>query len=295
MSSCDKDASESHQSAADRFKVLNSGKDNRSNGLDALVADLSRMQSGTSPGKFDADVDESTHESLSATKDGDLEDSCGSSLQERYLHTHLNAVADESSTRVPNRVTAVEGELDAPLHVSSPAEDETSDVISIGSGRSESVESDNERSASMEEIRRGKRGAFSREEEDDDARPVSSMSAPPTFGDEEDLPDTASMEVLLELLKERERGMGSGNGTPAKGGGGMEPGLGSRKEPRSSTPASLSSDLSRKEGDPGVVASQDDFDADSVTSLASLPEGTFLGEARHKDGSLLAIIFQVGG
>ena len=32
----------------------------------------------------------------------------------------------------------------------------------------------------------------------------------------------------------------------------------------------------------------------SVNSLSSLPEGTFGGQARHKDGSLLQIVFQVG-
>ena len=31
----------------------------------------------------------------------------------------------------------------------------------------------------------------------------------------------------------------------------------------------------------------------SITSLVSLPEGTYLGEARHKDGSLMSIVFQV--
>ena len=31
----------------------------------------------------------------------------------------------------------------------------------------------------------------------------------------------------------------------------------------------------------------------SLNSLVSLPEGTYLGEARHKDGSLMSIVFQV--
>ena len=31
----------------------------------------------------------------------------------------------------------------------------------------------------------------------------------------------------------------------------------------------------------------------SLTSLVSLPEGTYLGEAKHKDGSLMSIVFQV--
>ena len=32
----------------------------------------------------------------------------------------------------------------------------------------------------------------------------------------------------------------------------------------------------------------------SEASVLSLPEGTFMGEAKHKDGSLMAIVFQVG-
>lgn len=86
-------------------------------------------------------------------------------------------------------------------------------------------------------------------------------------------------------------------------------------EPLSSTPASdsrspLSGGLPRGaaiagplegegEGDgEGLVFAEvggpsSEFDRGSVTSLSSLPEGTFLGEARHKDGSLLSIIFQV--
>ena len=43
----------------------------------------------------------------------------------------------------------------------------------------------------------------------------------------------------------------------------------------------------------GGASGSHDFDRSSVTSLASLPEGMFAGEARHKDGSLLAIVFQV--
>jgi hypothetical protein len=31
----------------------------------------------------------------------------------------------------------------------------------------------------------------------------------------------------------------------------------------------------------------------SLNSLVSLPEGTYLGEAKHKDGSLMSIVFQV--
>ena len=33
----------------------------------------------------------------------------------------------------------------------------------------------------------------------------------------------------------------------------------------------------------------------SLNSLVSLPEGTYLGEAKHKDGSLMSIVFQVRG
>ena len=43
----------------------------------------------------------------------------------------------------------------------------------------------------------------------------------------------------------------------------------------------------------GGASGLHDLDRSSVTSLASLPEGMFAGEARHKDGSLLAIVFQV--
>lgn len=37
------------------------------------------------------------------------------------------------------------------------------------------------------------------------------------------------------------------------------------------------------------------MDRSSLASVLSLPEGTFLGNARHKDGSLMAIVFQVSG
>lgn len=80
-------------------------------------------------------------------------------------------------------------------------------------------------------------------------------------------------------------------------------------EPLSSTPASdsrspLLAGLARGAATAGALEGEglafveaggllDEFDRGSVTSLSSLPEGTFLGEARHKDGSLLSIIFQV--
>ena len=67
------------------------------------------------------------------------------------------------------------------------------------------------------------------------------------------------------------------------------------KEIFSSTPASRSGEtvLNRVHMDAEFGASGHEFDKCSVTSLASLPEGVFTGEARHKDGSLMAIIFQV--
>ena len=40
-------------------------------------------------------------------------------------------------------------------------------------------------------------------------------------------------------------------------------------------------------------SSQELYRRSSLSSLVSLPEGTFLGEARHKDGSLMSIVFQV--
>ena len=43
----------------------------------------------------------------------------------------------------------------------------------------------------------------------------------------------------------------------------------------------------------GASSSQELNRRASLTSLMSLPEGTFLGEARHKDGSLMSIVFQV--
>ena len=287
MSRSDEVFPELYLATANHSKVSTSGKDKRSSGLDALVEDLSKMQSHT---KADADPEVSSHGSLPAPKSRISEDCHSYNSKERYLHTHLNVVPDELSGRVRDEA-ATEGDLDTPLRVSSPAEDGMGDVISIE--RTESVESDAERATSMEEIGRHSRG--SSKEEDGEVRPVSSMSAPAAIGDEEGLPDTTSMEALMELLKEREKEVGTGMGTPAgKEGSRPESGLGNRKEPLSSTPASRSSDPPPEEGDSAVVTSQDDFDCGSVTSLASLPEGTFLGEARHKDGSLLAIIFQVG-
>ncbi len=58
-------------------------------------------------------------------------------------------------------------------------------------------------------------------------------------------------------------------------------------EPLSSTPAGKSTKIS---SDAMFTVGQR---RESYEYILSLPEGTFLGEARHKDGSLLAIIFQV--
>ena len=35
-------------------------------------------------------------------------------------------------------------------------------------------------------------------------------------------------------------------------------------------------------------------DGSSMASVLSLPEGMFVGDAKHKDGSLMAVVFQVG-
>lgn len=61
-------------------------------------------------------------------------------------------------------------------------------------------------------------------------------------------------------------------------------------EPLSSTPAGKSAKVS---SNTMFTVGQRRESYESVLSISSLPEGTFLGEARHKDGSLLAIIFQV--
>ena len=36
-----------------------------------------------------------------------------------------------------------------------------------------------------------------------------------------------------------------------------------------------------------------DYDRLSLGSQMSIQDGTFLGDARHKDGSLMAVVFQV--
>ncbi len=72
---------------------------------------------------------------------------------------------------------------------------------------------------------------------------------------------------------------------------------GSRNDVLSSTPAMKSSGELRRASDHLFMVSTSplghDFDRGSVNSISSLPEGTFFGDARHKDGSLMAIIFQV--
>lgn len=77
-------------------------------------------------------------------------------------------------------------------------------------------------------------------------------------------------------------------------------------EPLSSTPATKSSaHLQRSGMSPSLQTEKVqfsvglhrrdsyEFDRQSMSSMTSLPEGAFLGEAKHKDGSLLAIVFQV--
>lgn len=41
------------------------------------------------------------------------------------------------------------------------------------------------------------------------------------------------------------------------------------------------------------LGSSQDLDGSSLASAASIPEGTYVGDARHKDGSLMAVVFQV--
>ena len=67
--------------------------------------------------------------------------------------------------------------------------------------------------------------------------------------------------------------------------------------PISSTPASKLSDslshVQKSESFPELLGTGSDIDCCSVTSMASLPEGLFEGFIRHKDGSSLAVVFQV--
>ena len=120
-------------------------------------------------------------------------------------------------------------------------------------------------------------------------RPVSSMSEPD--GKREDkcttLVNSPSVDQLIELLSGQQKKQGDSVPT-------------SQKDPFSSTPATrLTEPLQYSQHDGPAVAGGmrsggvRGMDECSVTSISSLPEGTFLGEARHKDGSLLAIVFQV--
>ena len=120
-------------------------------------------------------------------------------------------------------------------------------------------------------------------------RPVSSMSEPD--GKREDkcttLVNSPSVDQLIELLSGQQKKQGDSVPT-------------SQKDPFSSTPATrLTEPLQYSQHDGPAVAGGmrsggvRGIDECSVTSISSLPEGTFLGEARHKDGSLLAIVFQV--
>ena len=136
------------------------------------------------------------------------------------------------------------------------------------------------------EIATGNRGA---EDLAGVVRPVSSMSEPE--GEREDkcttLVNSPSVDQLIELLRGQQR----------KQGGSVPP---SEKDPFSSTPGTrLTESLQYSRSDGAAVAGGmrsggvRGMDEGSVTSISSLPEGTFLGEARHKDGSLLSIVFQV--
>ena len=99
----------------------------------------------------------------------------------------------------------------------------------------------------------------------------------PTHSVPSRLVPSQSTERILELLKQHD----------------LEKNNKKESEPLSSTPAG-------KSGRPGVSSEQVQFSlghrresSESAVSMESLPEGTYLGEARHKDGSLLAIVFQV--
>ena len=121
-------------------------------------------------------------------------------------------------------------------------------------------------------------------------RPVSSMSEPGggrEMAECTTLVNSPSVDQLIELL----------SGQRKKQGGSVAP---SDKDPFSSIPATRSTESLQysRSGSAAVTGGMGSggvrgMDECSVTSISSLPEGTFLGEARHKDGSLLAIVFQV--
>lgn len=130
-------------------------------------------------------------------------------------------------------------------------------------------------------------------------RPISSLSEPAgrVVTECTAVVDSSSVDQLIELLNlERKEGNLEGSRTLAQL---------SEKQLFSSTPTTRSteslhqSDNQRSDGVAlvGMAGSSEGgvrgMDECSVTSISSLPEGIFLGEARHKDGSLLAIVFQV--
>lgn len=130
-------------------------------------------------------------------------------------------------------------------------------------------------------------------------RPISSLSEPAgrVVTECTAVVDSSSVDQLIELLKlERKEGNLEGSRTLAQL---------SEKQLLSSTPTTRSTeslhqiDNQRSDGVAlvGIAGSSEGgvrgMDECSVTSISSLPEGVFLGEARHKDGSLLAIVFQV--
>ena len=130
-------------------------------------------------------------------------------------------------------------------------------------------------------------------------RPISSLSEPAgrVVMECTTLVDSPSVDHLIELLnRERKERDQEGPRTLAQLG---------EKELFSSTPTTRSneslhqSDNQRSDAAAlvGVAGSSEGgirgMDECSVASISSLPEGIFQGEARHKDGSLLAIVFQV--
>lgn len=163
------------------------------------------------------------------------------------------------------------------------------------------------------------------------ARPLSSVSEPYGTGQENGVPKrlvpSASTERIMEILRERGLDIGVQYGGERKKplndsleevpeecyGSDREEVLQDQKDHiSSSTPATNGEEHHRHHRSPRlegwtsphmftmgsspVHGSSQDLDRRaSVNSLVSLPEGTYLGEACHKDGSLMSIVFQVGG
>ena len=106
-------------------------------------------------------------------------------------------------------------------------------------------------------------------------------------------------ETMEELQKVRGEGREGTDGEEEEDEEGRDQSL----DPVSSTPASKSSDNGSshvKKSDSfqeymrsSAGAGSSDCDIYSITSMASLPEGLFQGFIRHKDGSSIAVIFQV--